>query len=261
MFTWDWLLGRTSLERERGTMTFLLLGIDAEAAAFDLRYISVLINSRSISDELKFRTPYAVLSNFSGLQGKLWQKSINVDSTIDSLFNTGPVEKPNASLKSPTKWGYECSFWYYYDCWVKVKSDAFGTEWEWPSRHDTSLFGPRTWNNPSRGPFYAKRINHLQNSLWFTNWFTKCWNGSSLKMQLSHCWWTDSTILFSPACLARYETADFCIKRNKQNIDKNPSWSIANILYVLQRDVDTKSSTFSRWFQNVTWSAWWISFS
>ena len=38
------------LERERGTMVFLLFGMDAEAAALNLRYISVLMNNRSISD-------------------------------------------------------------------------------------------------------------------------------------------------------------------------------------------------------------------
>ena len=89
-------------------------------------------------------------------------------------------------------------------------------------------FRPSNMKQSITRTFYAKRINHLHHSLWFTNWFTKCWNGSSLKMQFSHCWWTDSTILFSPACLARYETADFCIKRNKPNIEKNPSW-YANI--------------------------------
>ena len=90
MLIWDWLVGRTSLERERGTMVFLLFGMDAEAAALDLRYISVLMNNRSISDELKLRTPYAVLSNLSGLQGILRQKPNNADSIIESLFNEGP---------------------------------------------------------------------------------------------------------------------------------------------------------------------------
>ena len=91
MFTWDWLVGSTSLERERGIATFLLFGTDAEAAAFDLRYISVLTKSLSISDELKFRTPYAVLNNFSGLQGKLRQKPSNAVSIYESLFNGGPL--------------------------------------------------------------------------------------------------------------------------------------------------------------------------
>ena len=122
-------------------------------------------------------------------------------------------------------------------------------------------FRPSNMKQSITRTFYAKRINHLHHSLWFTNWFTKCWNGSSLKMQFSHCWWTDSTILFSPACLARYETADFCIKRNKENIEKKIRLNVQIFVYVLQRDVDTKSSTFSRWFQNATWSAWWISFS
>ena len=94
MLIWDWLVGRTSLERERGTMVFLLFGMDAEAAALDLRYISVLMNNRSISDELKLRTPYAVLSNLSGLQGILRQKPNNADSIIESLFNEGPKKIP-----------------------------------------------------------------------------------------------------------------------------------------------------------------------